>query len=282
MFDEIRSYRSQLTGFALVWTTCVFGLFLLVGCGRNEADQSKPSREVTVKAEPTVLALVFCDLTGSMDSSSVRMSAEAVANILLSLPPGSQFEIFPIDFSGRIAPIEGTTEGKPKKPSEVGKIKALNKDQAIRVGNQLLDLYGRKFAPHPSRNSCIVQTLELADAIFKQYRAKADQEYEFEIVYVSDMLEDCVNSSLGAASFETASFSDVMKEVSHFEPKVDIGFARLSIIIPARPYVENTRSSLTDAQLKEVWEKIFRKVGFDDDKISEWNFLSTVPARFSR
>lgn len=229
-----------------------------------------------------VIAVIFCDLSTSIDTSSIQEVAKTAGRLFLKFPPGSKMYYYPIDESPFIKPI--IIYEKPKRPrttSEKERYMITERRKAREIYNRIVKLYYEVYYSPEARNrpiSCMIRTLNTAHSIFSQHYS-VNKNVTFELVYLSDMIEECQNSPIGPIYMHKKNYSIIKKRLSSYRPNFNLSFANISIIRSFEKYATLT-SYVSSEKLEELWKIIFMKVGFTRSQADSIEFFPTIPPRF--
>jgi hypothetical protein len=233
------------------------------------------------------IVLIFSDVTSSLLPSENEKVANLTADVVDSLAPGTFYQIYPIQIEARVTPVkeghvltnttdQGNTFVKEKRRNELIQFLGglYNVVKGVRDNNAK--------AGKPDNHTCILNTLRVADQQLRQYdHAK----YDLDLVYISDMIEEC-NRPDPMHQPLTLAKRDISNEIdlaSRADLKLDFSGVRIAVIIPAtnETYTVMERPSLE--QLKRFWEAIFRHCGYSDALLADPNqfyFSAGLPQRF--
>lgn len=254
-------------------------MFLISGC---EESQSLGKNQITSDSKVPVV-LIFCDLTTSVDPSSIKKVARDAYNLILSFPHNTKLIIYPIDESPFVKPIlDFTYPSKATKSSEIHKNKTIVKRAAKFAYDTILQLYQDEYSSDKAGNraiSCMMRSLETAHSQFLQYKNVKGNNYSYELIYLSDMLEECSTSPVGAIFFTKQYFKDALKKLDTYKPDFDLSYADVTIIISVEQYA-TASAYISYEELKNAWKNVFIKAGFSAEQFSGFNFLPTIPPKF--
>jgi len=234
-----------------------------------------------------IYALMMCDLTSSVDSNLIKDVAHKAHDLLLALPQGSKVEAYPIDdntylnpiFSGELPLLESDLDFH--KDMFKGKLNALAENLGNAIYFKYKDVNLNKSTQHAS---CIISSLETAYNFFKD---KDKNTYRFELIYFSDMIEQCSNSQAGSI-FICSDRHIPNKEsiIAQIEKKYNPNMNLKSLIdnnismIITTGIMGDSKCLRSDEQ-KEIWQKIFSKVGYSQSDFASFHFRQGLPDRFS-
>jgi len=237
--------------------------------------------------EQSSVTLIFCDLTSVSYEYPALVSnlAEKTVRIIQSLPLGSHVYVFVIDSSTKATLVNEFEKLRPLRPSEELLCEEINDDNLCRVAEKIISLYDNVYSKSENQKkslSCIVKTLALANDIFVQYRSERDYGgYEYNIVYLSDMMEECENSDYGPVSFRKDKYLYSGSNLDKFNPGFSLSYANVSVILTeAMPASDGYY--ITRDELRRVWAKILKKVGLSQQKINKLNFSVAIPVRYKK
>lgn len=227
------------------------------------------------------ICLIYCDLTASVDSSFISKMASYVDDYIQYLPPDSRFCIFPINCSFSEPIANGKVPGRPTKPSEEEVLIRRKKEIANAAAESIVKLHAQVFANNKSCCSCILEALEMARDYFSAFEMKTDSLHQYELLFFSDMLQDCISSTNDARiNFFKLDYRSAHDKIQNYLPNIDISKARLTIVISARPMGQMPNEAMSPSDLKKLWREIFMKVGYTNDELTTWNFMASFPDVF--
>lgn len=262
-----------------IWAVII--VISLTGSDQSRSASGEATRDMSQRT--TTVALIFCDLTTSVDSAAVPKVARDVSKLMLSFPYETKLYILPVAESPFIKPIlDFTYPGKATKPSEIEKNKLLIRKVAQYAGDKIKKLHREGFSGRDAKNkplSCIMRSLETAHSYFSQFRALKDKQFDFELIYLSDMIEECDNSPAGPVFLTKKNYKSALVNLQNYKPAFDLSYAKVSVIVSVDEYDEASQY-VSYEQLKEVWKNIFIKAGFTAENFEQFNFLATIPPRF--
>lgn len=257
----------------------IISLFSFVSC-----NNSSPSTNTSV-VDKTVVAVIFCDLTTRSieDTASIQKVARDAYQLVQVFPANSHITLYPVDSSPFVRPIlEYTKPRKPTKPSDIQEYELENIKAAKYAAAKILQLYRDVYSKkeiYEKSISCLTRTLETANQLFSQYRSIDQGHYIYELLYLSDMIEECGDSPVGHVSFRRDLFPPTQKNLKNYQPHFDLSYANVSVIVTAEKLAADSKF-ITAEQLKDTWDQIFMKVGFSPEQLKRANFLPTIPPRF--
>lgn len=260
----------------------LLAVILLARCEQSpSAGGPAPMKDTALGSTPVVL--IFCDLSTSVDSAAILKVERDVSKLMLNFPYETRLYILPIVESPFVKPIlDFTYPGKATRPSDIEKNKALVRRAAQYAPQKIKELYRKEFSGPNAQNkplSCILRSLETAHSYFSQFRSIQGEKFEFELIYLSDMIEECKNSPVGGVFLTKGSHNAALQNLQNYKPDFDLSYARVSIIVSVDAYDEESKY-ISYEQLKDVWQKIFARAGFSAERFREFGFLSTIPPRF--
>jgi hypothetical protein len=233
------------------------------------------------------VVLIFSDVTSSLLPSENEKVATLTADVVDSLNPGTFYRVYPIQIESRLTPVN---EGQVlSDTTDQGDriIKENRRKELIRALGELYNLVkpvrdSNLQVGKPDNHTCILNTLKVADEQLRQYdHAK----YDLDLVYVSDMIEECnkpdpIHQPLTLAKRD---ISDEIDLASHADLKLDFSAVRVAVIIPATKETYTITDRPSFDQVKRFWEAIFKHCGYIDTSLADPNqfyFSAGLPQRF--
>lgn len=253
-----------------------------MGCESN-SDSITTSEIYSPTSSPAkIICVVLCDLTTSVEESSIKKIARDAYELVKVLPEGAQVEFYQIDDNPFIPPILSYTKPlRPTtRPSEVRKYPLRLEKEAKQVGEMIYQ-HAQKIKYKTSASiakSCILTGFKTAHGVLKQYPR---EEYDWELIVLSDMIEECNNSPVGNVYFTHKGYGNARKKLQSYTPKYDLGYANLSIIVSAS-YQPKDLKYLHPDKLKELWQIVFEKVGYSKEQLDSIYFGPKLPYRLTK
>lgn len=231
------------------------------------------------------VVLIFSDVTSSLLPSENKEVVDLTCSVIDSLLPGTRYYVYPVQVEPQ--KLERIYEGVIAAPSTPAATQALKDARRREIEKKIVELYAlikKNRRPGPGsrdNHTCIIYTLEFAQNKFREFDRKNT---DFELVYVSDMIEQCNTTPMGKPiSLGQTNISEQIKLAQQTNLNLDLSYSNVSMIIPAtsETYTAGGRPSVSD--LKNFWEAILSHCGFDKEvlKSSEkFYFASGLPRRF--
>lgn len=243
----------------------------LAGC-----DIDKPTPHV----KEGFVAIVYADLTRSINDETANRIKRNVAELFRNTPPNTNFYLFSVDrgtskpdiyeFIPHFSEIKlASDEDKVKKEMEDNqKTKA---DVELKKLKDSLDSYHALIASQKGPVSCLTNKLNsLSDMI--RNKSSNYPDYEIRVYFYSDMIEDCSNSFDGKplAFKRSANDDEEEKHLQDIQHRIDKNFHQVELkSLHPKVYVvltsQDDKQSL--ANLKMLWSKFFDKLGVDTGDI---------------
>lgn len=265
----------------------IFTLALtILSCKNDKDSDNRQGNSNDMTAKPTkVYALIFCDLTSSVDSILIKDVAGKAYDLIQNLPQGSRLEAYPIDDNTYADPIFSCEIPLLKSNLSIDKNNFNEQVKALgnRFGNSIFEKYKVVNSADVSRpSSCIISTLETAYNFFKD---KNNDEYTPELIYFSDMIEQCANSQAGAIYICGSKYDpNKNKIINQLDEKYKPSFNLKSLIknnismIVTTGLIGSEKCLRSDEQ-REIWSKVFSKVGYSDADFNTFHFRQGLPDR---
>lgn len=246
-------------------------------------------------AQKPFLILVFIDITTSVDGQSIDSVIEKAKNLVTSLPFNSRIVVFPIDNNDFPEKLLDYTIPKCDDETLTGMLKDVA-DKRCRTGiTERIDEFGAsiktkyedlKQNTSIKQRSCIINTLSKINEFFKH---EDKNTYTFEVLYLSDMIEEC-NSSVGSiylcSNRRPPVKEDILKEIqSRYNPNFrlkEILDNNISFVITTKILGSAQYKCLFQEGHKEVWRNVFSKVGYSESDFESFPFTSEIPGKFKK
>ena len=247
----------------------------------NPSEKDFPATSLQGLSGPEkTICIVLIDPTMPLQEGGLKKMARSVYQITKALPENSVIEIRQIDDNPYLAPWASyTVPPSPVSPPSAIRAYPLKVDNNAKmlgesVFRQLKEIKAQ--TPDSIAKSCIVRGLETAYNALKHY---SPSDYRWEIILVSDMVEECDNSPVGKLFMTPEGYKHALKGVDTYQADFDLSHADLSVLV-VRDYQPGDPSYLQPEHLQQLWETVFTKVGYSSEEIDRMYFGSTIPPRF--
>jgi len=231
---------------------------------------------INTHSNPTIMLMVV-DVSSSLSKSQIQEVAMNANSILGNLPASTKFAIYPLqpNWNRPIAMETGETE----KPSTI--------DRRLLEENNRREMILRTaedFRRRPEgKVSCLVDVLPFAERYFSQYDPNR---YEFELVFLSDMIENCSSTLLGRKVDLTIGYPlDGVESRLNVRDRIDLSNVNVTMIIPTSSDFSGgtTRRNPRFEDLERFWKRLFASCGFSDLRLNDkqhFVFSTFLPDRF--
>lgn len=233
----------------------------------SDANSSTPGIGNSDSHQKTKVVLMIVDFSPSLSQFQLEQEVNNANIILNGMPVGTLYETYRLqtDWDRATALETATVQGLA--------------DSNMAQQERIKRLEAAKYAgSHSGRSSCLIDSLPFAQRFFKRYDAN---EYQYELVYLSDMIEDCDNPLVD----RKITLSNVQSNGLQFPEPVDLSDVHITVIIPtleASPRPNRTPTPPLH-ELRALWKEIFKHCGLPEERLSkeEWFYFSTfLPNRF--
>jgi len=260
---------------------CLVSLILMIALATFACEPTCPG-DPECPPDKERVVVIFSDVTSSLLKKESEQVASITCEIVDSLSPGTRYYVYPIQTEGqKLEPMyEGTVVAQDRATTKAvsdARKKKLSEEierlyDLIRTTKRA-DAYGR-----PDNHTCILYTLEYAQKIFKQFDEKNT---DFDLIYVSDMIEECNVTPMGKPIALTQSnISEAIKLARETNLNLDLSHARVSMIIPATDLTYTASGRPNSSQVLDFWEAILTHCGFNEDSLKnsqKFYFSSGLP-----
>lgn len=242
------------------------GTLLLLLTLVTSCSQSGGGEKASATTKKIKVVLLWCDVTSSLkDLESGEVSSIAAA-ILDHFPQDTKYVLYPIQTeTGRpVAIIKSgpSLEDPPSNDNSDGAAPA-NVDRASFIKKEVKRLYQENKQKHPDdRRTCILNTLDVSAKFFSQF----DDRYDPELVFVSDMIEDCRNTPLHqGVHLDKQPFAETIKLVDSFASPPDLSKLRITIIVPTAKDTSTAPAGQRPdpRDLERFWKTVLVKCRFN-------------------
>lgn len=230
-----------------------------------------------------VVAIVYVDLTGSINKDTADRVKRNIVELFQKLPTDSKFYLYSIDRGTSKPDIYNfvPTFTKIQTASDEDKVKA----EAVECEKQKqttelekltasLDSYHNSIAPQTGAVSCLTNKLNSLVDIVKN-KSKSFPNYDLRVYFYSDMIEECDTSFDGKPLDFKKSLKNGSEEkhIQEIEERVEKNFtfntpqnlkamgATIYVILTSQDDKQNLNT------LKNIWGDFFAKLGFTLDDV---------------
>lgn len=214
---------------------------------------------------PQNIMVVLCDITKSLDTSSINKVKENALKILNKYPE-AEIYFFPIDSNLYTNPLLGKKSYKNMRYSE--KSASEKKDvETLKINIE------QTYRNRNTRASCIIKGFTMAANKFKEFKPK--ENYKFKLIFLSDMLEYCFYEP-GKINLENKAQYKKALDVLQKLPTPEMPLSSLPVEIT---FVITAHKQLPiDENLhKEFWKAVCQKHGYEEQVFQSFNFGSSLP-----
>ncbi len=240
---------------------------LMCGCDPAIRDAVQPK---------TSLSIVFCDVTSSLNLDELKNVASLTADLVESLPPGTRYEIYPIQrVTDRVAAL--TMGSIPFAQGQSDRIQVERGLAALRlqIGKLMDSLYVKVNKPQQVDNrTCLINSLWLASSIIRQHRLRAQTE-RIDIYYVSDMLEECDNNVAGESIdlVGRKPLEGELKKADKLNLELRLVDVNIAVIVPVAQS-SSDHFHPNQHQLEAFWKTVLTKAGWTREELDNPNRFS--------
>ncbi len=233
--------------------------------------------------------VVFVDLTYSIaDDGTINTTAQMAAELLRALPRSSHLVVLPIDRSREAKPI--LEFDIPRKGRTTSAELAAKRTISLKENELRAAILERRKAyvtagMRQESSSCILRSIETAYGYFQQPTAHGTN-VDRELVYLSDMIEECDDLKCGTQPCGSMSlkrgtpFDRSIAALSKFEPKYSLKSVFLTVVLPPIDTPVPQTPYVCAEERERFWREALAKVGLGEDELKEWNFRPSLPDRF--
>jgi hypothetical protein len=244
--------------------TILLALALLSSCARTGGSHQAEASKVKV-------LLLWCDVTSSLKELEIEEVSRIATAVLDHLPAGSKYVVYPIHTeTERPVPIikSGPLLGDAPTEDYADANATSNAERADLIKKEIARLYKENKEKHPDdRRTCILNTLAASSRFFSQF----DDHYDPELIFVSDMVEDCSNTPLKQnIQLDKQRFSETIKLVDSFASPPDLSKLRITIIVPTAKDTSTVPSGQrpNTRDLERFWAAVFGKCNFSHENFT--------------
>lgn len=236
-------------------------LMLLSSC--NSCD----SWNITEDAGKKSVIVVMCDITRSLDTTSVTKVTEAAVKILEKSPDAEIF-YYPIDSNLYVTPLLIKSSYANMRYSALS---LQRKKDLEMLQKNIKEVYQKRNA----RASCILKGFQIAYNRFKQYEASNS---EFKLLFLSDMLEHCTYGGK-FIDLEKKNRYDASLEGLKAMPKPEFNLAELGVKLTF-VITAHQQLPIDEGLHRDFWREACKAYGYSPEEFNKFNFGEGVPASF--
>jgi hypothetical protein len=234
------------------------------------------------------VVFIFCDVTNSLNKSESEMVATMASKVLATFPTGTEYRIYPIlAQTYQLAPINDNEQVLPPR-DENPKIQDINqKKRQEEITSKLANLYNVTNAGRYDNRTCILNAIDFASNQLKDF---GPDDYDRELIFISDMLEECdVTPLQHRINLRKGDISEEIKLASNFPKGADLSHMRITIITPTTEdtylkYQPGLRPPMSS--LQEFWYNIFKQCNIPPEAfpVSDYFYWSNgvIPNRLTK
>jgi hypothetical protein len=255
---------------------------------KTNADNSgveNPRAGLTAKT-----VVVWWDITRSLYEAEKDKGLEWAVTIISSLPPETNYYLLPIHSeTQRPAPLDQGSIPAVKSPEAAVLFRAALKKRILENVNKLkISIQGDAanskgktgYVPRDKR-TCILNTLNYSATLINNQPQRANSE----IIYISDMIEDCFHQSLrgGKGGFIQLTQADVEGQIKNAEGlSIEQNFkdVRVTVVIPTATDGPALAQRPDMEGLKRFWLAVLGKRGLSPENL-QWS-VGVLPPRLRR
>lgn len=238
--------KSLLTKYIYILFTLIVSIVLTSAC-------DPPKQKIKA-------VFIFCDVTGSLIKEESEQVAELTADILDKLPSNSKYRLIPIHMKTDISEV--ILQNNEKIEGDIPL--SLKEARREKLKTEITKIY--EFVNSKERKperTCILSGLYRARDFYLNLKENVDKvEYEYELIFISDMLEDCLNTPAGEnklVSIKDQSPSEAI-ELIKSAPLPDLSPFRITIVLPGKDVALSKKSVKKDVQTLNIfWSEVFNK-----------------------
>lgn len=244
-------------------------LYTCPACPATKYSQEVPRRRI----------IIFDDVTLSLAPDESNSVQAIVNEIFQKAPSGTEIVVIPICEN---------TEGAPHKRYSIpfpGGTSAFSDETVKKERGRLAadaaafvrDVRDKTNAGKKQYASCISPSLRRLTSLMQPVGG-SHVKWTTDVVFVSDMVEECRTSILGRPvrlKLEHNQFKDAKKLVAETHPLPPLPAANIFVIIPeALSTAEASEDRPTPAELEDFWKRLFARSGVPSNRLY-WNIDPT-------
>jgi hypothetical protein len=258
-----------------MWKIMLAGLLLL--CLMTDSCRLVPPPPPPPSPK-TKVVIIFCDVTNSLIPKENEKVAQLANSVIDSLPVGTQYVVYPILLETQLAyPIVEAEVTWPD--GDIAVERANKKKRNEGLASDIKKLYETTNSKRGTDNrSCILNTLPVAQSYFMQYPEEV--KFDYELVFISDMIEECDATPLRHTV--NLDKSDISKEIAlaeNFPPGIDLSRVHIDVIFPSTAETMGNRHKANVEDLQRFWFAVFKKAGLKDETYRSSRQLYWTPGR---
>lgn len=226
--------------------------------------------------------VILCDVTSSLHETESVKVGELASDVLDRLPKNAEYILYPVQIETEKPPAIERTDPTISLNDDFDVSAEEDPQRRKMIVDKIKELYKNINGKQPKDRTCLLNTLNLSKSFFSDFN---DKEYEFELIFVSDMIEQCSNISAipnQTIDLQIQAPEDALNllETAQFP---DLSNVRLTVIVPGTEIrmTEKSKKQPSLETLKKFWFEIFKKCKNEQAIQSEWS-RNSVPLIISQ
>ncbi len=243
---------------------------MLQSCDRGNAEG------LSDNPAPATITVVLCDLTKSIDGSSIDSIARHAVQLKSLANDGAQlyyFGIGPSDYNVHLGEYSFTEPARETDEDRARRLAVWHSSD-----DSLLQKIKRLYNYERYQSTCITYSLNTAYELLKEQKAFTANA-TLNLVVLSDMIEDCEHHSLGRLRLTTKEKLALTKKVIAADSATNINLKQLGVHLYMVSESEMAETNLSRSELQDTWSLILTKFGYaeKDPLVNfEWQRLPNV------
>lgn len=249
-----------------------FALFLL---GASECNGRRE-----LPAPPQRAYVIFIDLSLSLNETQAQVVPEVMQKLVQGMPGGSRISVYPI--AEEVVATGALLQAhlpKGENATERARLQKRRAELAPQVIEAVASMRQTLRAGTTLRHTCISDALRQAAKEVRDLRS-VDPSVDVEIVFVSDMLEDCQASLLGRpVSLEKPNISPevvLARSLPRNATLVDLGRAHVTMLLPPLALAVPKTARPETHDLEAFWRAVLDRC---NDEREAFRFGTEIPER---
>lgn len=248
-------------------------LFLLSGCSGCKIQKTKGDGVEVVN-------IVLCDLTRSLDSTSIDSTANHAASLLMHSANHTDWYFFGIGSTDYNEPLCQYSNKGARRSSELSD--SLQFAALTLEAGRLHDRIKALYKSNDYQQTCITYALKTAYDKIKE-RKDANDSLWFNLIILSDLVEDCSHPALGEIHFINKISFDKSCLCLQKKDTLLFNLKSLGVSIYVVPESTNELVHVNRIDMDNAWRLIFRNYGYSiNDQAISFAISQSLPEKFTK
>jgi hypothetical protein len=226
--------------------------------------------------------LVLVDFTTSTDTTIIKSNKEKVISIIERIPNLSKLQVYPIiDEINQTPIIDYVKHLGGKNNGERTFSKTLDTCLINNLKQKIINYSSFKEYRNTDPLSCISRAMRFADTQFRTLGNRDTTNFNFNLIILSDMIEECNNSAFNRPLLmQKQRQKEAFSIIENNPIYTDLSYVNLSVVLSSKQTGFKNTKFLSVSQLEKAWTTIFKKFNIRAFQIKNLiPFSTSVPQK---